>query len=239
MEKETILIDFSPGRLSLENIEKWLEEERRITGKGFYVNWTTIKNAFARDQMVVLEVDGKPLGFAVWRINGKLAYLDIFEIHPDYRKKGLGRRLLDGIVNHFLSIGVLIVELQCEPPESELTWRKLGFNEFDPSFSSWGHKRLYKILIAPFMPGNTDSSDELMSLWDKEAIYVRDKPPVWQWNLTFKEETRQLIRPIIISCNKDWKLSLLKNGREVIAKKAKYFQEDCMSGDFLVIETVP
>jgi len=239
MEKEKISINFSPGKISLAKIETWLKEERLATGEGFYVNWSTIKNAFAQGQMAVLEMSNEPVGFAVWRPNDKLTYLDIVEIHPSHRKKGLAGQLLAYFSDHFLTIGIMVIELQCEPPESELTWKKLGFIEFASSFNSWGHKRLYKILTDSHRPDTPGNSDESISLWDREPIYARDKPPVWQWKLSFIEGTRKLMVPIVIACDKDWKLSWRKNNNEVVTKKAKYFQEDCMSGDFLVIETIP
>ncbi len=125
-------IDIDPSRNARSEIERWLRAERQATDKGFYVNWSVIARAFNDERIYVLTVEGQAIAFLVWSIWGDEADFAILEVKPDFRRRGYGRRLAEETMRMFAKYGVRHVSVECEPPESEQFWRRLGFTD-DPS----------------------------------------------------------------------------------------------------------
>jgi hypothetical protein len=73
-------------RMILE-IKSWLIEEYDKTGEGFYCNWRVIQSSFNDKELVTINFNKRPIGFACWSIAKKIAVIEILEIEPQFRGK--------------------------------------------------------------------------------------------------------------------------------------------------------
>ncbi len=191
-----------PTMAQLNQIEKWLIAEQNKSGEGFYCNWNVVQSAFQKKEMMTISHKKRTVGFVIWSISDKIAKIDIAEIKPNYRKKGAGRQLIEGLFTLFTTNNILVVDLQCAPPSSEGFWRNLGFSDFPDSSPRKNeiHRRqnvmLYKVLKAHHPTSNTLETNETIELWNDEPFKFKiGDPPSHIWNLEFAEGTRKTDQP--------------------------------------------
>lgn len=231
-------VNFVPNRKHLSQIEKWLIEEMNETNQGFYSNWGIIFKAFEKGELIILTENDYAIGFLVFNTTELIIEIDIAELKPDYRKKGLGRKLIDETLIEFQNRGVIICELFCSPESSEPIWKSMGFLNF-PKLPRSTKIRMYKILI-PFLSTNEEGdSNEKIELWDLEPYQVKFNEPKWVWNLTFKENSRELLKPIIQPSTYDWQICWRNESREIVDKTKYFMGLNILSGSFLIIRDLP
>ncbi len=87
-------VTFSPTYKQVGEVEKWLITERQKTGDGFYCNWNIIKSSFENNELATISLNNKTIGFATWRLTSdKTARIEIAEVEPTNRNKGIGKIL--------------------------------------------------------------------------------------------------------------------------------------------------
>jgi len=231
--------NFNPTELHLSQIKKWLTEELNETGTGFLKHWNIIKKRFDSNELIVLTEDDFAIGFLVYSINEVIIEIDIAELKPNCRNKGLGRKLIDDALSEFKNNGMMICELFCSPENSEPIWKSLGFENF-PEFPHDNRIRLFKLLIPTLKNSEPNEMSERIELWNMEPHLAERNNPEWTWNLSFKENSRELTNPIIHPTHYDWQLSW-KNGNETKFKNKvkKYYSDRIEFGSFIVIQTLP
>ena len=222
--KKNYKIEIQPSDSDIREIEKWFIDERKKYDDGFYCNWNIIEKSFNKNEVVSFKFNGENIGFAVWSQGDIYTEIDIFEIHPDFRKKGIGKIFYDKIENIFREKGSLAIKLFCEPRESEIFWRKMGFIKFPIRGYSESDLTFFKPIIdvCPL----TDNSDcqNKIELWDVEPYQADRKSPRWTWEIEIKD--KKLIRPIIQACNVNWNIRWTKNGKSIKEDKVKYFSRE-------------
>ncbi len=225
LELETI---FNPQQKHLCEIEEWLEKEDLETNTGFYDNWNSITYSFERNQFIVITENNLAIGFLTYSISDFRVVINIAEIKPDKRKKGIGNRLVDDCLRFFSEKGFFVAELYCVPIESEKIWKKLGFNNFPIGIKKDSKVWLYKVLI-PIEP-------ELKGDYFTETIELVSNTNIWTWKIKRKNATNQLEKPIICPSNNEWQL-IWKNCHEVIDQSVvKRFNRNGVDyGDFVII----
>ncbi len=236
-------VTFSPLDKQIREIEKWLIEERRKTGEGFYCNWNFIKSSFDKNELATISLNNKTLGFSTWCFTtNKTARIEITEIKPTHRKKGFGKKLITQILNFLKDKGVYVIDLQCSPDTSEPIWKLLGFVEFpDPpekyNFNIDDNKQLYSILTEHLQTSSTLCADETIELWNNEPYLTNEiSQPNYIWNLEFIDGTRKLSKPIIQPAHYKWRLRWKINGKTIIDDKVKRFGKDIVFGTFIIID---
>lgn len=231
--------NFNPTELHLSQIEKWLIEELNKTGTGFYKNWNIIAKAFDNNKLIAITENGFAIGFLVYKIHEIIIEIDIAELKPNYRNKGLGRKLVEDTLSEFKKNGMMICELFCSPENSEPIWKSLGFENF-PDFPRDNRIRMFKSLIPTLKNSESNEMSERIELWNMEPHLAQSNNPEWTWNLTFKENSRELTKPIIHPTHYDWQLSW-KIGTETKFKNKvkKYYSDRIEFGSFVVIKTLP
>jgi GNAT superfamily N-acetyltransferase len=230
-------INTAPTQLDLEKIEKWLIEEDRESNEGFYCNWTIITKAFKNKELVTLDFKESPIGFLVWSNCENYAEIDIFEIHPEHRKKGFGQVFFDKISENFKRKEFIAIKLFCSPRESEKFWKKMGFIKFPNRGYSESDLIYFKPLIEISATSKNVLTENKVELWDVEPYQKDDNLPKWTWNIEIKNN--KLILPIIHPCNCNWNLRWTKNGKTIREDKVKYFdtkKNRVEYGPFLYIE---
>jgi GNAT superfamily N-acetyltransferase len=220
----------SPTQFDLKKIEEWLVQEDREFNEGFYCNWTIIKNAFIDKRFVTLDFNESPIGFLVWSIGTIHVEIDILEIKPDYRKKGIGHTFLEKISEYFKLKGFLAIKLFCSPIESERFWKKIGFIRFPELEYSESELTYFKPLIEIQQTSTNRETDNKVELWDVEPYQKSNNPPKWTWNIEIRND--KLILPIIHPCNCNWNLRWVKNGKIIKENKVKYFNSKENSVEF-------
>ncbi len=223
-----------PTEEHLKQIEDWLFAERQKTGEGFYCNLSAILAAHQQKELACITHDNEAIGFAAWINSKPLAHLDIVEIHPDLRERGFGRILIEGLFNYLRTLGIVVVDLECQPPTSEPVWRHLGFRDFPKAIKHDNDSiNLYRPLIENLEATsqsedvNNQSGDvEVLELWDKEPYPAQNSAPTWTWQILRQAGTQKLVKPIIHPCDCRWKLQW-RQGKGIFAnKKVKSFSKE-------------
>ena len=236
-------VTFSPTDKQVDEIEKWLIAERQKTGDGFYCNLDSIKSSFDNNKLATISLNNITIGFATWRLTtDKTARIEIAEVRPTHRKKGIGKNLITQLLNFLKEKGVCLVDLQSSPDTSELVWKRLGFVEFPDqpgncNFNSDDNKKLYKILTEHLQRSSVQRANETIELWDDEP-YTTDEntPPTYIWNLEFVDGTRKLSKPIIHPAHYDWRLRWRINGKTIKDDKVKRFMTGIDFGTFIIVD---
>jgi len=236
-------VTFSPTDKQVEEIEKWLIAERQKTGDGFYCNWNIIKSSFDKNELATISLNNKTIGFATWRLTtDKTARIEIVEVKPTHRKKGIGKKLTSQLLNFLKNKGVFVVDLQCSPDTSEPIWKRLGFMEFpDPpenyNFNFGENKKLYSVLVESMQTSSVPRTNETIELWNDEP-YTTDEntPPTYIWNIEFINGSRKLSKPIIHPAHYEWRIRWNINGKTIKDDKIKRFKTEIDFGTFIIID---
>jgi len=128
----------APTKEHLQEILKWLKEEKQSTGEGFYCNRRVISKAFHEGRFHCLFGSELAVAFIVLDIYGNESEISILEVHPAHRGCGFGTLLVKHSISYLKERGVNIVDVECTPPQSESFWRGRGFTDYNPPFGSSG-----------------------------------------------------------------------------------------------------
>lgn len=107
----------------IENCAPYLE----LRDRGLY--WTIV--TFFRDTCLIARINGKAVGFImafVSQVNPKELYVQDIGILPEYRKKGIGMKLMEKITQIAVMRNCNSIVLTTKPGNGAVTfWKKLGF----------------------------------------------------------------------------------------------------------------
>jgi len=141
----------------LADVKNWLTEE----GDGFINNWSSIEKCFNDGEMYCAISNGKVLGFLVHSTFSLYAEISIMEIHPNHRRQGIGRQLVNAFFDDLRSDGVLVVRLESNPTSSLPFWRSFGFLPVGGSTY-----QLYLPLIDVVLDDDCEDEDEVIEIYD-------------------------------------------------------------------------
>jgi len=90
------------------------------------------------DGCFLAEWDGTPAGTATTTVYGpELAWIGMVLVHPEYRRRGIGRALLGHCIDHLRQRGVRSIKLDATP-EGQLVYQGFGFR------ATWTLKRWHR-----------------------------------------------------------------------------------------------
>ncbi len=238
MEKMKYQINFKPTKNHLEQIEKWLITEMEIDGEGFYNNWELIRSAYEKKNLITFTENDFAIGFLVYDINELIIEIKIANIKQNYRKKGFGRKLVEDTLDEFQKQGIMVCELFCSPGNSEPIWKSLGFRNF-PYFPYHNEIRMFKELVSTNEAFETKKESEQILLWNSEPHIANNKNPEWTWNLIYKENTNELLKPIIYPAHSNWQICWQKENEIRYKGQVKKFENERIQyGDFIIITSL-
>lgn len=107
-------------------IKEWLEERHKLSVEK-QGNWRAVLSAFSRKELLIATIENKTIGFFALLGGEEVITIMVAEVHPDYRGVGVGRKILNTIIENAKESFITQLELLCEPIESEIIWRKMGF----------------------------------------------------------------------------------------------------------------
>ncbi|HEX3989279.1 MAG TPA: GNAT family N-acetyltransferase [Verrucomicrobiae bacterium] len=106
------------------------------------------------------ELDGAQAGTATTVVYGSgLAWVGMLLVHPDFRRRGVGRALLLRCIEHLQDLKVKCIKLDATP-EGRLVYEKLGFKE------GWSLRRWEASLSA----GVSESGNCSLRAWDEADL---------------------------------------------------------------------
>ncbi|MFQ2253143.1 GNAT family N-acetyltransferase [Aeromonas hydrophila] len=112
-------------------IYSWLlEHDRRGVHGSFLCNWNLTQRVHDDHQLVVAALEDEPVAY-IWEDFG------ILEVREDFRKKGVGKQLVEYAMQRAIIRGRIAVFIECKPESSIPFWKKMGFefhNKNEASF---------------------------------------------------------------------------------------------------------
>lgn len=224
-------IKFRITSVELNEIEDWLKSDKLNSKKGnsFYNNWDLICKAHRENTIAIIKLENIIIGYSIWSVIEIGAIIDIFEIKPDYRKRGVGKYFFKKISDNFILNNFKVIRLFCEPKKSEIFWIKMGFRKFSYVSESIPDLSYFKPLIVINEPKiNTDSCNKL-ELWDLEPHLAKKTKPKWIWDIDYDN-----FQPILHPCNSDWNIRLSIKEKIIKEKKVKYFSKKEIQFDYFI-----
>lgn len=108
---------------------------RELIEAGLPWSWTperVARNLAQRDTLVLTARDAARLaGFGIMQFGEERAHLSLFAVRPDYQRQGVGRRMLEWLIETALTAGIASVQLELR--ETNLGARRFyleqGFGE--------------------------------------------------------------------------------------------------------------
>lgn len=239
----------------LQEIQSWLIKANKKGQTNFLSNWHIIKKHIENKLAYIMLIGGKIAAYCIWQGQSKRIRIQILEVNPNLRGKGIGQAFVTILLEKFREIHLPVVDLECMPAESIDFWKKCGFIEFPKShllgqpacldeFSREG-VRLYQTLLSTVNKPNFNISaalkKERIELWPAEPNQVeKNIEPAWAWELHFKVDSDVLQEPIFFPCKQDWQICW-RRGRVVLFQgKTKAFPfGQIYNDDFLFIDQLP
>lgn len=221
--KPELKLNLTPTESDFKNIEVWLLDEYNSLNEGFYCNWSTIEKAYNNKKIVTINLFDEPVGFIVWTQDEITAEIDIFEIKPDQRGKGIGKYFHNQFSEYLKLQKFIVIKLFCSPRTSENFWKNLGFIKFPERDYEESDLTYYKPLIEVLATADKITEHKI-ELWDVEPHQIENKLPKWTWYVELT--AGKLIKPIIQPCDYKWNLRWSKNGTIIKEGKIKHFSTD-------------
>ncbi|MDD4227487.1 MAG: GNAT family N-acetyltransferase [Mariniphaga sp.] len=226
----------NPTLQHFEEIKKWLQEEDYSSKEGFFCQIDTIENSYRKNRLIVITKDNAAIGFLTYYYYDHIVNIEITEVKPNERKKGIGKQLLQQSFDWFIKNGALVAQLFCAPANSEKIWKRMGFNNFPDGIIKESRIYLYQTLVKISDFYTHENETELIELWDFED-YQNEFPPKWRWAVKRKKKSNKLIKPIIHPCSDEWSVAH-KIGSEIKEKRImKYFDMKKHDGGYFLIVT--
>ena len=234
-----LILNLHPTSTHISQIENWLIEEDNTTKSGFYCNWSIISKAFKEGNIFVITENDYAIGFVVYALFESYAKIDIAEVMPSMRKKGIARKMIEESLAYFKKEGALVCQLFCSPVDSEPFWKKMNFINFPP-FEYDDRVNMFKPLIECNKPKNKAESNTTICLWDCEPYQASRVEAKWFWDLKFEKDNNTLVSPIIFPVSKNWQVAITIEGKNVLTTKVKRTSIDSMvHGDIMIIQKLP
>lgn len=234
-----------PGMRRLEEITVWLQKERQACGEGFYCNINVISKGFQDKKAYCITWKNKAIGFLIYSVFGKKGRIEIAEVHPAFRGRGAGRLLVESTFTALAARKVLVLDLECQPAESERFWRLMGFSAM-PEGIDENYYHPYCKPIVLFRPTRDSQSltsycpaGKIVELWDCPPWESKDRPPKWTWPVHTYENSKLLLKPIVHPANVDWRLRCTFGAEVIFDDKMKYVCRDQRFGSFIVLTQLP
>lgn len=86
--------------------------------------------AFPRTVRFKAESEGEVLGFVIGDRRGRVGWVASIGVHPDHRRRGIGRRLLEACERQ-LKTSVVRLSLRMSNQPALLLYQKLGYSQVD------------------------------------------------------------------------------------------------------------
>jgi len=132
------MLESRPNIDHLNEIHDWLKAEWIENQEGFYCNWQKIKEAFEDGELLIYEVNKVAVGFIVFTEIDSTWIIDIAEIRPTARNKGIGTQFVHEAISYFKSKEAKMLKIYCSTQTADSFWKKMGFQNCNASLIELG-----------------------------------------------------------------------------------------------------
>ncbi len=160
----------------LANILEWLKEEDRLGIHGnFLCNWNLTEQCHQEGTLLVLidKIQSLPIGYQ-W---GRLLHSGILQIRHDWRRKGLGRLIVEYCIELAQQQDEAVLHIECKPSSSKPFWKEMGF-EIVPGVSGSNEKGERVLTRQLDLPGEGVSVETRISSYPDGRKWQADTPPL-------------------------------------------------------------
>jgi len=205
-------------------IEAWLPTD--VSGDTLAINWDLTKKVYARDGMLVWEdaITQEPVAY-FW---GSLNSTDsILEVHPSRRGEGIGRAVVEYLLEKARTARELLLEIEAAPASSEAFWTSMGF-EFPQD--QVGQRIGRQILRMPQQLPEGPHVQVKVSFFHESVLYGKEQPhtPLAEYLLIGAHDgDGSIVLNETVACfslgnGRDLVVWLEVDGRTIYFEKAKY-----------------
>lgn len=145
--------------------------EGHVPPRGFRCNWDTTKKRWLEQPggIDVLIVDGEAVGFQGF---------GIFEIRPDFRRRGYGQILAEFMLSRAYDEGWSIFEIGIAPASAEPFWEAMGFTLVPERPDRGAGTFAYKILPWRFELGEGERVPFVVEFYTPDERYEEKPTPL-------------------------------------------------------------
>jgi GNAT superfamily N-acetyltransferase len=160
----------------LGKILQWLKEEDRFEIHGnFLCNWELTRECHNEGKLLVLidKLQELPIGYQ-W---GQLLRPGIMQIRNEWRRKGLGRLLVEHCIGLANQQDEAVLRIECKPSSSVSFWESMGFEIVRGTYDQ--NAKAYQILTKKLeLPGQGESVKVRVSSYPEEKKWHSDIHPL-------------------------------------------------------------
>lgn len=173
---------------TIAEVEKWLDAEEAahkaaeaaweangyegsVPPRGFRCNWDTTKKLWREQSrgIDILIVDGEAVGFQGF---------GIFEIRPDFRRRGYGQILAEFMISRAYNEGWSVFEIGIAPASAQPFWEALGFTPVPERPDRGAGMFAYKILPRRFELGAGERAPFVVEFYTPDERYAEKPIPI-------------------------------------------------------------
>lgn len=172
---------------------------------------STILQAFKNKELIVAKYDNKIVSYYAYRKKSITIFISLVETKTNFRKKGIAKKILEKLLENYKNTNFKAFYLYCSPKESQFYWKKVGF-EYFPENKLESKIYMHKIFgeVMPLINDNEKRPKNYIEFWNKD-LPRKDENPKWFSELIFKENTNELIKPILFFGKDKWYINIVKD----------------------------
>lgn len=219
---ENLKIIFNPTNKNVDDIEKWGLEK------------SYLHSSFRDKSLVVAEYDNEMIGFYCLRAvkNDIAIKIETAEVKNEYRNKGIGKKMFEEIFIKYKNKKYYSFTLYCSPKESQFYWMKLGFKYFPENIKS------DKVEMFRAIKDINETITE-SELYPNTIEIIDDYGTSYKWKFDLKENTNELISPIVLFGNYKWRMILTKENKILYSEQYRYFDRKNDVDSCIFIASIP
>jgi hypothetical protein len=154
----------------------------------------------------------------------------VIEIHPGYRRKGIGRAFVEHLMHMSRERGEPLLEIECAPETSKEFWMAMGFDVFAHGWSMYGPQLIGRQILrltrelpegpqtpvtVAFLPESAAYDDSVVTPFVKHVLVGTQVP-------SGKIVLNERVAYFDLDDGKDLVIEIAVAGKRVYRDKAKY-----------------
>lgn len=213
---------------NLADIKNWLTKE----GDESITDLNIIEKYFNNGEMYCAISNGNVLGFLAYRKFDVWAKISIMVIHPDHRREGIGKQLVEVFLDELRSDGILVVRLQSKPSIYLPFWKSFGFLPIDTYINN---TQLFLPLSAVAESDyRYKGEDEVIEIHEIDFWAGMETTPEMVFKIE-RDSSGKLIKPIVTTYSQELRVRWMKGNDIAYDNFMKYFPDRIKSCDLFIV----
>lgn len=239
-----------PSQSDIDELLRWLEAEYISTGEGHWSNRDLIQEAYVEQQLTVITHADAVVGFAAGRFG-----LDLISVKSANQRRGIGRMLVEYLINRARDQDIPVLRVQCAPSSSLPFWERMGFELYGQATNDEKSPLVRMILAKDLqLPVHGTPAHAEIAYLSELALHqpiarhrpiTCYRPPALIANDGVIHLGQRCIGPDLIDTANDLVLRITIDGKLLYLDKAKYPEAKalgvrihCVTGDYYLDRVV-